>query len=123
MDDFVEWCSMYHLLPNVNKTKEMVVDFKRTGIMTKPINIMGKEVGLVEYLLDSSVHYSSRLISGTNTNSVYKMRVRSLFVEEAKILQFMQQDTRALLHLLYISVQTFSLIICSNFPYGSLPLH
>lgn len=113
MDDFVEWCSMNHLLPNVNKTKEMVVDFKGTGIMTKPINIMGKEVGLVEYLLYSSVHYSSRLISGTNTNSLYKRervrreRVRSLFVEEAKILQFMQQDTGALLHLLYISVHMF----------------
>ena len=42
VDNFVDWCNGNHLLLNVDKTKEMVVDFRRTGVMSKPIDIMGR---------------------------------------------------------------------------------
>ena len=37
-----------HLILNVNKTKEMIVDFRRTRIVSKSISIMGEEVEMVE---------------------------------------------------------------------------
>lgn len=45
-DNFVEWCSMNHLPLSI--TKELGVDCRRGGAVTRPVTIMGKEVGIVE---------------------------------------------------------------------------
>ena len=41
---FVAWCGNNHLLLNVTKTKEMVVDFRRTRTKLNRISILGEEV-------------------------------------------------------------------------------
>lgn len=46
VDHFVEWCRRNHLLLNVNKTKEMAVDFRRKRTAFKLIHVTG-EVGTV----------------------------------------------------------------------------
>ena len=42
------WCGNNHLIFNVNETKEVIVDFRRTSNKLKSISIMGKEVEVVE---------------------------------------------------------------------------
>lgn len=46
--NFVEWFGRNHLLLNVSKTKEMVVDLLREKSVTRPINIIGEEVETVD---------------------------------------------------------------------------
>ena len=40
----VEWCSHHNLELNVLKIKEMVVDFRRKGVVSQPLSINGVEV-------------------------------------------------------------------------------
>ena len=47
VDHFVAWCGNNHLILNVNKTKDMIVDFRRTKIKPKSISIMVEEVEVV----------------------------------------------------------------------------
>lgn len=47
-DNFVEWCSMNHLPLSINKTKELGVDCRRGGTVTRPVTITEKEVGIAE---------------------------------------------------------------------------
>lgn len=44
----------------INKTKEMGVDFRRTRTATKPINIIGGEVGIVEHYKYLGVYLNKR---------------------------------------------------------------
>lgn len=53
-----------YLLLNVNRTKELVVDFSRTGIGTRP--------GIVEDYKYLHVHLNDGLDWSTNTDAVYK---------------------------------------------------
>ena len=41
---FVNWCKMNHLVLNIDKTKEMVIDFRKTIIPPNKIVIDHKEV-------------------------------------------------------------------------------
>ncbi|KAK3565650.1 hypothetical protein QTP86_013463 [Hemibagrus guttatus] len=51
LDNFVDWCTRNDLLLNGMKTKDMVVDFRRTKTLIEPITI--KEVGIVDNYLDT----------------------------------------------------------------------
>ena len=79
VDNFVDWCNQNHLLLNVNKTKEMVVDFRRTTVSTRPLKIMGEEVEVVEDYKYLGVHLNDRLDWSTNTNTVYKKGMSRLY--------------------------------------------
>lgn len=68
-DNFVEGCSRNHLLLNVNKSEELVVDFRRIRIVTRLITIIGKEVGNVDNYKYLGIHLSDRL---DWTDAVYK---------------------------------------------------
>lgn len=46
VDDFVHWSGRYHLLLNVAKTREMVIDFRRKRTATQPLCILGEDVGV-----------------------------------------------------------------------------
>ena len=56
-----------HLLLNVTKTKEMVVDFRRTRNTLNTISIMGEEVEVVEGYRYLGVHLYNRLDWKCNT--------------------------------------------------------
>ena len=49
MAHFFEWSSRNHLLLNVDKTRTMVVTFRRRRILTKRVIMMGEEVGVMEH--------------------------------------------------------------------------
>lgn len=86
----VQWgnnCSKNHLLLNVNKIKELVGHFKRTTTVTRPITILGEEVGIVEDYEYLDVCLNDRLDWSINTNAVNKMEMSRLFPEETQILQ------------------------------------
>lgn len=46
VNNFIEWCGENHLLLTVAKTKEIVVDYRRT--ITSSITIMGQHIELVD---------------------------------------------------------------------------
>ncbi|KAF7641808.1 hypothetical protein LDENG_00271510 [Lucifuga dentata] len=48
ISDFVVWCNQNHMQLNVTKTKEMVVDFRRTKTPITPVSIGGEKVELVQ---------------------------------------------------------------------------
>ena len=50
MDNFVEWSEQNHLRLNVDKTREMVIDFVRKKMPSQPLKIRGEVVVEVEYL-------------------------------------------------------------------------
>ena len=43
VDHFVEWCGANHLMLNVNKPREMVVDFRRNRILLRKITTQGRK--------------------------------------------------------------------------------
>ncbi|KAI3352397.1 hypothetical protein L3Q82_005355 [Scortum barcoo] len=48
VDNFVEWSKWNHLRLNVNKTREMVIDFRRKKMPSQPLRIRGEVVDEVE---------------------------------------------------------------------------
>ena len=47
VEKLVGWCIDNHLFPNVSKTKEIVVDFRRDPPPPRPLVINGEEVEIV----------------------------------------------------------------------------
>ena len=76
----MEWSEQNHLSLNVNKTREMVIDFRRKRMPLQPLWIRGKVVEDVE---------DYRYLGVVNRLDWKK---QTLFLEEAKILQRVQQD-------------------------------
>ena len=71
---FVAWHGNNHFVLNVNKTKEMAVDFMRTMNKYKTMNsisVMGEEMDVVEYKY-LIVHLDNTLDWRCNTDAVYK---------------------------------------------------
>ena len=54
--DFVDLSSRNHLLLNVGKTKETVVDYRRKKTAIEPVIMMGEEVGVVMQYKYLGVH-------------------------------------------------------------------
>ena len=46
----VEWCFHHTVELNVLKTKELVVDFRRKGVVSQPLSINGVKVGSFRFL-------------------------------------------------------------------------
>lgn len=77
--DFVEWSQANHLLLNVDKTKELVIDFRRKRTPVEPITIQGSEVEIVDCYKYLGVHVNSRLDWRDNCNAVYKKGMSRLY--------------------------------------------
>jgi hypothetical protein len=73
------WCQENILSFNVNKTKEMIVDFKKQQREHPPIHIEGIVVEKVERLMFLSVHITDKLKWSTLTDSVVKKAQQRLF--------------------------------------------
>ena len=61
VDNFVEWSGKNHLLLNVDKTREMVIDFRRKGTAPQPLCILGGDVDMVEEYRYLGVNIDNRL--------------------------------------------------------------
>jgi len=66
------WCRHNNLSLNVEKTKEIVVDFRRAHIQHTPLTINGAAVERVSSTKFLGVHVSEDLSWTTNTSSLAK---------------------------------------------------
>ena len=73
------WCQENKLSLNVNKTKEMIVDFRKLQREHPPIHIEGTAVEKVESFKFQGVHITDKLKWSTHTDSVVKKAQQCLF--------------------------------------------
>uniref|UniRef100_A0A8C7T6I6 Reverse transcriptase domain-containing protein n=1 Tax=Oncorhynchus mykiss TaxID=8022 RepID=A0A8C7T6I6_ONCMY len=73
------WCQENNLSLNVNKTKEMIVDFRKQQREHPLIHIEGIAVEKVERFKFLSVHITDKLKLSTHTDSVVKKAQQRLF--------------------------------------------
>ena len=66
------WCQENNLSLNVNKTKELIVDFRKQQREQPPIHIEGTAVEKLESFKFLSVHITDKLKWSTHTDSVVK---------------------------------------------------
>ncbi|KAL7855621.1 hypothetical protein AOLI_G00192250 [Acnodon oligacanthus] len=72
-------CRANNLSPNVDKTKEMVVDFRRARGDHPPLNITGSAVEIVRSIKFLGVHITENLTWTLNTNSIAKRAQQRLY--------------------------------------------
>ena len=73
------WCQEYNLSLNVNKTKEMIMDFRKQQRDHTPIHIDGTAVEKVESFKFLGVHITDKMKWFTHTDSVVKKAQQHLF--------------------------------------------
>ncbi|KAK5892697.1 hypothetical protein CesoFtcFv8_013051 [Champsocephalus esox] len=74
-----EWCAVNNLLLNSIKTKEIIIDFRRTSIDHAPLYINGDCVERVLSFKFLGVHISQELTWSTNTTAVIKKAQQRLY--------------------------------------------
>ena len=72
VDNFVSWCELNHLQLNTTKTKELVVDLRRTRTPVTPVSILGHNVDIVEHYKYLGVFTDNKLDRTKNTEVLYK---------------------------------------------------
>uniref|UniRef100_A0AAX7SJH0 Reverse transcriptase domain-containing protein n=1 Tax=Astatotilapia calliptera TaxID=8154 RepID=A0AAX7SJH0_ASTCA len=72
VDSFVTWCEQNHLQLNVAKTKELIVDFRKTRKHLTPVSIQGVSVDIVEDYKYLGVHIDNKLDWAKNTTALYR---------------------------------------------------
>ncbi len=85
VDDFISWCVSSYLSINVSKTKDMLIDFRRSPHDTSQTVIQNKVVENVdEYKYLGTIIDSKSSFEG-NTEAVYnKAQQRILFLRKMK---------------------------------------
>ncbi|XP_062843794.1 alpha-tectorin-like [Trichomycterus rosablanca] len=88
-----DWCRLNNLALNTSKTKEIVIDFRRTNeIDHLPLHINGEEVEMVESLKFLGVYMSDQLTWTVNTSHLIKKAQQRLFflrkLKKAKLPHF-----------------------------------
>ena len=73
VEQLTTWCRSHNLVLNVEKTKEMVIDFRRAGKQHHtPLSVAGAAVERVSSVKFLGVHLADDLTSNTNTTAVIK---------------------------------------------------
>ncbi|XP_060716983.1 uncharacterized protein LOC132839820 isoform X2 [Tachysurus vachellii] len=73
------WCRTNNLSLNVDKTKEMVVDFRRAQSDDSPLNIDGSSVEIVKSTKFLGVHLAENLTWSLNTSAITKKAQQRLY--------------------------------------------
>ena len=73
------WCRDNNLCINVKKTKEMIVDFRRSRHLPPPLHIGGTAVEVVSSYKYLGVHISDDLTWSTNTSSLVRKAHQRLY--------------------------------------------
>ncbi|KAG5279118.1 hypothetical protein AALO_G00106300 [Alosa alosa] len=79
VEDFVQWCKLNHLQLNTSKTKEMVVDFRRSKPTLLPVHIDGVNVEVVSTYKYLGLHLDNKLDWSANTDALYKKEQSRLY--------------------------------------------
>ena len=77
--DLAVWCQDNNLSLNVNKTKEMIVDYRKKRTEHTPILIDGAVVEQVESFKFLGVHITNKLTWSKHTKTVVKRARQNLF--------------------------------------------
>lgn len=77
--DFVEWCNSHSLQLNVNKTKDMVLDFRKTAQTSLPTVINGTVVEMVDSYKYLGTIIDNRLNFEQNTSQICKKGAQRLY--------------------------------------------
>ncbi|KAK1790075.1 hypothetical protein P4O66_002229 [Electrophorus voltai] len=77
--ELVSWCKVNNLHLNVDKTKEMVVDFRRARRDHSPLAINGFSVEIIKNIKFLGVHLAENLTWTLNTSSITKRAHQRLF--------------------------------------------
>ncbi len=73
VEKLTAWCTMHNLALNTNKTKEMVIDFRRAGQHHHlPLTINSSEVERVQSTKFLGIHLTDKLTNRDNTSAVIK---------------------------------------------------
>lgn len=105
--NFVSWCDENFLQLNVNKTKELIIDFRQKKEILTPICIKSQNVEIVESYKYLGVTVDEKLNWNEHTHNVSAKINRRLFFIR-KLRSFHVDNT--LIHLFYTS--TIQSIIC-----------
>ncbi|KAI2649597.1 RNA-directed DNA polymerase from mobile element jockey [Labeo rohita] len=101
VDNFVTWSESNHLLLNVTKTKELVVDLRRTKAPVTPTSIKGVNVEVVEEYKYLGVYLDHKLDWCKNVDTVYrKGQSRLYFLRQLRSFNI----CRTMLRMFYESV-------------------
>ncbi|KAI5108115.1 hypothetical protein C0J45_1709 [Silurus meridionalis] len=73
------WCGANNLSLNVDKTKELVVDFRRTQSDHSPLNIDGSSVEIIKSTKFLGVYLADNLTWSFNTSSINKKAQQRLY--------------------------------------------
>ena len=103
---FVDWCYSNHLVLNVTKTKEMVIDFRKQTKVPDLIVIKEKDVDRVEIFKYLGIVLDNKLTWKQNTDSIVKKTKPRLYCLR-KLRTFNVHNT--LLQLFYTSVVSSTL--------------
>uniref|UniRef100_A0A8C8DHE5 Reverse transcriptase domain-containing protein n=1 Tax=Oryzias sinensis TaxID=183150 RepID=A0A8C8DHE5_9TELE len=79
VDKFVRWSGENNLLLNVEKTREMVMDFRRKPPASQPLSILGRNVAEAEEYKHLGVTIDNRLSWKSNSTAVYKKASSRLY--------------------------------------------
>uniref|UniRef100_A0AAX7TJ37 Reverse transcriptase domain-containing protein n=1 Tax=Astatotilapia calliptera TaxID=8154 RepID=A0AAX7TJ37_ASTCA len=79
VDRLAEWCNRNNLLLNTEKTKELIVDYRRNADPHPPIHIKGTAVERVSSFKFLGVHISKDLTWTTNCSKLVKKAHQRLF--------------------------------------------
>ena len=98
---FSDWCNENCLLLNTSKTKEMVIDFRRSKHQLQPVSMRGEVIEEVQTYKYLGVHLDNKLDWSTNTDALYrKGQSRLFFLRRLRSFDVCS----AMLHMFYQSV-------------------
>ncbi|KAK3573094.1 hypothetical protein QTP86_013015 [Hemibagrus guttatus] len=79
MQQLIAWCKDNNLSLNIDKTKEMVVDFRRAQSDHSPLIIDGSPVEIIKRTKFLGVHLAENFTSSLNTTSISKKAQQHLY--------------------------------------------
>lgn len=79
VDDFISWCENCHLFINVSKTKDMIIDFRRSPHNALQTVIQNKVVETVEEYKYLGTIIDRKLSFESNVDAVCKKAQQRLF--------------------------------------------
>ncbi|KAK0136843.1 hypothetical protein N1851_026972 [Merluccius polli] len=111
VEDCVEWCDNHFLKLNGNKTKDMVIDFRKTSHSIIPTTVKGSLVELVESHKYLGTVIDNKLNHDLNTSAVCKKGLQRLYFLRRLNIFNVDKTLMALFYKSFIeSILTFSLI-------------
>ena len=107
----MKWCTDNFLVVNAKKTKEMVLDFNKKGIIVPPFNISGEVVERVSTYTYLGVEINNKLtFKECGQNKTKKLQKRMFFLRKLKQFQIDSCLFQIFYKTLLQSVLSFGLI-------------